>query len=711
MSNWIKKDISKEVVKELHDRYGCDALTASILARRGITDGKDILYFMEDDKRYLHNPFSFNTMEDAVDRILQAKDEGEKVLIFGDRDVDGITSTTLLYTYLVHMGLDVSWRLPSGNDAYGLSIVAIDEFAAQYGTLIITVDCGISNNVEVAHAATLGIDVIITDHHNLPAEIPTPAIIVNPKMEDCGYPFKDICGCTVVYKLVTALRFSRSELYKQEICLLNVRPVNEAFVIEGIKTVNLIEKERITETIIPGMLPISQTRLPAFLQGQQIFCWDENLQVKQLEKVFGKGVEFNMLDIRPEISRLMPSLADMSLLRLKSRSKVALYQDTPADELDAFFNLFITFAGKQASAQGNEGQDALDLQLVALASMADIMPLKNENRILVRQGLASIRTGKLRDGLMELFVRLGLVGKLIGSTELSWNVVPILNAAGRLGQPELAVQLLTAQEQSERDNLAERIIKLNEERKQLGSDAWAVAEKQAYDNLERFGKKLVIVADERIHRGVTGIVASRLAKTFKVPAFVITFFEDGTAVGSARSTCGFEVIGLLDSCSDLFTNYGGHNFAAGFSFSKDKLEELLKRLEGLSGFMDFEPDSAVEQIVIDAELPHSFMTPDMMDLVERFEPFGEGNLPLTFASRKLKIVDANIMGKTERMHLKLTLDCGKHKWPSIFWGESERLKRDFDVGDFVDAAFRIEQNNFNGSKTLQLILQDCIKSN
>lgn len=709
MSNWVKKDISKEVVKEIHDRYGCDTLTASIFARRGILEGKDILYFMEDDKRYLHNPFLFNTMEDAVDRILQARDEGEKVLIFGDRDVDGITSTTLLYTYLEQLGMDVRWRLPVGNDTYGLSIVAIDEFAAEYGSLIITVDCGISNTNEVAHAATLGIDVIIADHHNPPASIPSPAIILNPKMEACGYPFTEISGCAVVYKLVSALRFSYSELYKQELCLLNVRPVNEAFVIEGIKTVNLIERDRILETIVPGMLSIAETRLPDFLQGQQILCWDEPLQVKQLEKIFGTGVEFNMLDIRPEISRLIPSLADMSLLRLKSRSKIALYKDTPADELDSFLNLFITFSGKQVLGQGSDEQDALDLQLVTLAAMADSMPLKNENRILVRQGLASMQGGKLRNGLLEIFTRLGLLGKRIGSTELSWNVVPVLNAAGRLGQPELAVQLLTAKEQSERDILAQKIVALNEERKQLGSDALGIAEKHVWDNFERFNKKLAVVADGRIHRGVTGILATRLAKTFKVPAFVITFFDDGTAVGSVRSSCGFEVIGLLDSCSDLFSNYGGHNFAAGFGFKKDKLEELLQRLASLAAFMDLEVDTGDEDIIIDAELPHSFMTPDIMELVGRFEPYGQGNPPLVFVSRKLKIVDATIMGKTERMHLKLTFDCGKHKWPAIFWGESERLKRDFDIGDFVDATFRIEQNNFNGSASLQLILQDCIK--
>ncbi|MFI3257005.1 MAG: single-stranded-DNA-specific exonuclease RecJ [Spirochaetales bacterium] len=710
MKKWIKKDVSSEVVKEICDRYGCDALTASIFARRNITSGEDILYFIENDTRYLHNPFLLAGMEDAVDRILQAKDEGEKVLIFGDRDVDGMTATTLLYTHLCNMGIDVRWQLPLGDDAYGISTSALDEFAKDYGSLLISVDCGISNNEEITYAAELGIDVIIADHHRPPQIVPSPAIIVNPKSEQCTYPFKDICGCAVAYKLVSALRFSQFELYKQELCLLNVRPVNDSFVVEGVKIVNLAEKDRIAETIIPGMLSIQQTRLPKFLQGQQILCWDEALQKRQLEKIFGKGVEFNMLDIRNEISQMMPSLASMSLLRLKSLSKIALYQDTPSDELDAFLNLFITFASKQQSLKTGSEQDSFDVQLVALATLADIMPLKNENRILVKKGLDSMQTGKIQSGIAEIFAKVGMSGKSITSTDLSWNIIPILNAAGRLGKPERAVELLCATDSAERTRLATEVIALNEERKQKGNDAYVIAEKQAYDNLARFNNKIVFVSDERIDRGITGLLASRLANIFKVPSIVVTFLEDGRATGSVRSTCDFEIMGMLDSCADLFLNYGGHAFAGGFSFQKEKLPEFMKRIEDFSLFMEFDPDNLEEKIIIDAELPHSFMIADTMKTVDRFEPFGAENPPLVFMTKKAKITDANIMGKTERMHLKLTLDCGKNQWPAIFWGEAERLQRDFDVGDFVDIVFRMTYNTFNGNKTLQLILEDCVKS-
>ena len=714
---WLKKEIAKQTVKELHDRYGCDALSASILARRGVTAGEDILYFMEDDTRYLHNPFLFEAMEDAVDRILQAKDEGEKVLIFGDRDVDGISSTTILYEYLCGLGLDVSWRLPQGNDDYGLSSACVEEFAAAYGSLIITVDCGISNNAEIAKAAEAGIDVIVADHHTVPAELPSPAIIINPKMPETRYPFREISGCAAAYKLICALRFAQTELYKQHICLLNVRPLNDAYLIEALKTVNLREYDRIEETVVPGMLSIHQTRLVKFLHGQQILCWDAPLQHKLLAKAFGSSVDFNMLDIRPEIAHKSESLAQMSLLRLKSRSRIGRYNENANGELDAFFNLFVTYAAKHASFSDTNNRSgtqdsARDLQLTALAALADIVPLKNENRILVRQGLASINSGKLRPGLSELFTRMGLHGTKISSVDLSWKVIPLLNAAGRLGKADLAVRLFTEEDTVKRSELADELFALNEQRKRLTEEALGIAGHAARGSLSRFDGKLAVAADKGIHRGVTGIAAGRLASSLQVPVMVITFLDNGKSVGSIRSACGYDVMPLLNSCGDLFSNYGGHAFAAGFSFESAKLEELLQRLEKLAGFMELNTDAALgETLNIDAELPPSYITADLLQLVDRFEPYGEENPVLLFVAQNIKIAAADIIiGKKEKPHLKLTLDCGKNKWPAFFWEQSERLKRDFDVGDRVDIVFQVERNTFNGMEKPQMILKDCKKS-
>jgi len=703
---WNKKELGREIVREIAQRYGCDALTASILARRGVVEGPDILFYLEDDLRFAHNPFLFRSMEDAVDRILDAKEEGEKVLVFGDRDVDGITSTTLLYQALKDLGLDVSWRVPTGDDPYGLTVEAVDAHADAYGTLIVTVDCGISCAPEIAHAATRGVDVVVVDHHNPPETLPDAVAIVNPKMPDSGYPFRDLAGCAVVWKLIAALRFACLDVYKQSICLLNARPANEAYVIEAVKLVNLVEVERISETVVPGMVSISQTRLVPFLQGQQILVWDAATQLRQLEKAFGKGVEFNCYDIATDIAREIPATRGASLLKLKDQSKIARYNGKPIGELDGFLNLFVTFLLRKNGTWGP--REAEELQLVALGTLADLMPLRGENRILVRRGLAAMNE-KPRPGLAELLSRQGLAGKRVTTGDLSWQITPAINATGRMGTPERAVELFLADGPVPRQRLAEEVVRLNGDRKQLGADSWAIVEPLARASLPRFSERLAVAYGAGIHRGVTGIMANRVASAFKVPAVVICLMEDGTAVGSLRSARGFHLDALLEPCADLFIDHGGHAFAAGFSLRAERLDELLARLERLAADARLPDGDAEEELEIDAELPHEYLTPAILDLADRFEPYGEGNDQLTFAARGMKIVAADIMGKAERNHLKLTLDCGKYKWPAIFWQEAARLNRDFAVGDRVDAAFHVARNAFNGTEIPQMILEDVRK--
>ena len=704
-----KKEIAPEMVREICTRFSCDALTASIFARRNVTTGPDIQYFLEDDLRYLHSPFLLSGMEDAVDRILTAREEGERVLIFGDRDVDGITSTTVLYRCLKDMGIEVSWRIPSGEDTYGLSLKAVEEFAANYGSLIITVDCGISNNVEIDRAVELGIDVIITDHHNPPENLPNATIIIDPKLPEDEYPFPFISGCAVAFKLASALRFAQNELYKQELCLLDVRPVNEAYIIDCIKMVNMTERARLSEIITPGMVRIEDTRLMQFLRGQQILVWDADLQKKQLAKIFGNGIEFNMMDLRPEIATEIPSVRTASLLRIKEISKILRYREGNQSEMDGFFNIFITYIQKKTASQDMQKKTQADLQLVMLAALADIMPLHNENRILVRQGLAALNGGEVIPGLKELLARLNMLGKRITSTDISWNVVPVLNAAGRLGRSELAVELFLSETSQQRDSIAEQIIQLNKDRRQLGTDAWGYVEKQAYENFEKYNKKLVVVVEPRIHRGISGILAAQLVKVFEVPCIAITILEDGTAVGSVRSTRGFDVTPMLDSCGELFLNHGGHNYAAGFSLKKENLDALLQHFLEYTAVIELE-DNQDSTLQTDAEIPHDYLTPNLLKTIDLFEPYGEGNPQLLFFSRRLKIVGADIIGKGEKKHLKLVLAGGKHKWPALFWNAAERLGKDFALGDTIDVVYRLERNLFNGMETAQMIVQEVERS-
>lgn len=709
MELWNKKSISKNEVDELVKKYNVDQLTASILLRRNIVDGKSILYYMEDDLRFQHNPFCFANMEDAVDRILDAKEENEKVLIFGDRDVDGVSATTILYDCLSEMGLDVEYRLPGGDDPYGLSIKAVDDFTQKYGSLIITVDCGISNNIEVAYAAEKGMDVIILDHHNPPEELPSPAIIIDAKIEDSGYPFKDISGAAVVYKLVSALRFSKSKWYKEEITLMNVLPMNDSYMIECVKIRNLVPLSKLSETIIPGTVSINQTRLPNYLSGQLILVWDGETTGKLLKQTFST-TDFNFIDIRPEIAKMIPQMANLSLLRVKDMSKIARYGNHPSTEIGGFYNIFVTYVQQQLKKEFPKfyKQEEKDLQLVALAALADIMPMKDENRLFVKQGLLSINAGRIRPGLLELMSSLNLLGKRVNSTDLSWIVVSNLNAAGRLGFPEIAAGLFLEKNGTLREEKAKKIIDLNTERKSLSQDAWNYAAIQSEASIPKYNNNLCVVIDPRINRGVSGILAGRLVSKYNVPALVVTIVDD-IAIGSMRSCREFSATRFLDQMGDIFINHGGHNFAAGFSFKKERLQEFEEKLLQLSALIELSEQRG-DYYEVDAEIPSNYLTPSIISLEDRFEPFGEENNQLLLMSKNLPISDAMLMGKGEKLHLKLILQCGKTKWPCLFWNEGERLHRDFEIGDKVDILYHIERNTFNGIETPQLILTDIRKS-
>lgn len=697
---------------KLHSKFGLSQLEASIFARRGITSGESLMYFLESDKRFMHLPFEFNSMEDAVSRISDAIDEGEKVLIFGDKDVDGITSTAILYGYLKSQGLDVSCRIPVGDDSYGLSMEAVDTFAKDYGSLIITVDCGISNVQEIAHANELGLDVIVTDHHNPPATLPDAAVFLDPKLEDSGYPFKDISGAAVAFKLAEALRFRKSELFGQDIALLDVQKLSDGqYKLDILKTRNLVKKQSYSKIFKPGFGSVADTCLPSVLRGQQILCWNKKIVSSYLKDIFGSGVEFEMLDMQQEIAKAIPHVMGKTLAQIKEMSKFAKYSETSINEIDGFYNIFVSFAELSDSRIFPEhtADAAQDLQLVGIAALADIMPMQNENRIFVKNALSAINGGKTRKGIAELIARLDLAGKEINSTDLSWKLIPALNASGRMGQSNVSLELLTAGDSAERNRLAAKIMELNEDRKHYVSDGEMYTARQAEENFHKFNKKLCVVTDEKINRGVTGILAAKIMNKYNVPAIAITFL-DNIAIGSMRSCRSVVATNFLNAFGEgFFINHGGHDAAAGFSFTKDKLNEFMKKAWMIS--RDFNLDAEDEAVNVDAELPAEYITPELLELVDKFEPYGEQNKELVFVSKNLRLQDGIPIGKSQVQSLKLIFDCGKYKFPAMFWGQAERLNRDFKTGDSMNVLFTVSKNTFKGNVTPQMILIDAETKN
>lgn len=711
MNNYYKKPLLPEQIEPLCQKYNIDKILASIFVRRDITEGKDILYFLEDDLRFMHEPFLLPNMEDAVERILQAKDEGEKVLIFGDSDVDGITSTAILYNQLREMGIDVQWKVPLADDAYGLSISAVDEFAAEQGTLIITVDCGISNFVEIDHANSLGIDVIITDHHNPQENLPEAILIIDPKLPESQYPYKDISGAAVAFKLVSALRFSETDFYNAEISIINLTEEKDnSLTIDCLKIKNNVKVKQISEKIIPGKTSIYDLRFPTFLQNTLIYTWDINQTKTLFSQIFGSGIEFNLYDLRSQIGQIIPQIKNKEAKELPGLSTIAKYIDEEKSVINSIYNVYITFCKKVNMSKYPQMfvNERRDLQLVALSSLADIMPMKDENRIFVKNGILSMQKDGPRTGLAELFVELNLTTPNyanLNSIELSWKVNPVLNSTGRLGNPDVAVKLLLSEDSKERVLLAKQVIELNNQRKQIVQDTAFKVRDKAIQSVQQHNNKLCVVVDDSIRQGLTGLFANRLMADHDVPAIAITF-KDNICIGSMRSYGNLISTDFLNSFGDFFINHGGHNYAAGFSFERSKLSAFL---DGIKQRLPSIPEKGEpSQINIDAEIPVDYIKPDIFNLLDTFEPYGNENNELTLLTRGAPICDLELKGQKEPFSLKINFHFEKNniKVPAMLWNQGERYNKDIILQQKYDIIYKLSRNYFRGNVTNQF---DIIK--
>ncbi len=698
--DWVKKTIDPEIVRDIAKKYNVNLIVASILVRRGILSSEEIFFFLRKDLKYQHNPFLFKDMEEVVDRINTAIEGGEKIFVFGDRDVDGITSTVLLVETIEELGGSVDWMLPEGEDDYGLSFDVIKRIAESGADLLITVDCGITNIEEIRLAGEVGIDTIVIDHHNVGEQLPEALGIINPKIEDSGYPFKELSGCGVVSKVVWALYFSRTPFYGTTVCLLNTRPVNDSFMVEVVKLNNLIEVERLTENFVPGIMSFESTRLYKFIGGYEVVVYNSSLQIRLLKRIFGNNYEFGFSDIADFMRQSLPEFAGKSLLRIKNELE---FVDENYGEIDVLKELFISLVLKKEEKVFENYFKRLDL--VALGTVADLMPIVNENRILVRYGMEQLSKSE-RTGLRELLIRKSLAGKELKTVDIAWQISPFINSAGRMGEPGKATKLLLSQDSTEVNELVDYILNLNKRRKNLGNNAWESLIEQARESYKRTGGKFILVVDYSIHRGVTGIMASRLVTNFGVPAIVITEANE-KAVGSLRSVSKFSIKEFLDNFSDILLNYGGHDFAAGFSLPKEKVSLFEKR------FYDFidtitVPEKEIEKVNIDAEIPVKYLTPALEDVINFFEPYGEKNPPLVFLTRGITIENFDIVGKREISHLRLLFKTDRYKWPAIFWkaaDEAVNLKQ----GMKVDIVYRITKNFYQNTENLQLNIIKLIR--
>lgn len=704
---WEKKRVSSETVGKLHERLGLDMITASILARRGIEEAQDVKFFMENELTFLHNPFHFEDMEVFVERMQQAVEDKEKVRIFGDRDVDGITSTVLLHQEFERLGLEVSYKLPEGDEPYGLTMAGVDAAHTDGVTLLVTVDCGISNNDEIAYASTLGMDTLVLDHHLGGDELPPAMAIIDPKLEGSGYPFSHLAGCGVAAKCIWALRFSYTDFFREEFILLHSQPGNDTIIIRALRLRNMIIDDSIAEEVVPGVLPPEKSRLLRFLSsGIPILVLDDEEEKTLLRKAFGSGVDIHCVAMRPEMEKVLPQIRGKSLFALTAISRGARYGVQGRDELDALYMLFMAFVMHKDPLLSRDYDPILDL--VAIGTIADLMPMIDENRILVRRGLSVLKSSR-REALQPLMAMQNLIGRSLSTTDISWNLTPLINASGRMGKPSIAAEMLLTKDMKESERLAGELVQLNKKRQKMGEDAWARLEPKARASKESHGGKFLMVEDPAISRGLTGVMASRLLRQFGLPSLVVAAAGDYRVTGSMRSPDDFHVRDFLSQFEDLFQDYGGHARAGGFSMEAANLAEFKNRLDDAVERMDG-VDEQAESIRIDCSLPARFMTPDIMKVVEFFEPYGEQSPPIHFMIEGAVLEDVTSMNNKQGPdHLRLSISYGSHTWPAVYWQAGDKLDKEFTLGDSVDVAFRLGRNYFRNTETVQLTVLDIVR--
>jgi single-stranded-DNA-specific exonuclease len=694
---WSKADLDPDEVREVARRYGLDLISASVLIRRNYTDNRSIRFILDSDPLRLHNPFLFRDMVKAVKRIRRAIAEQELIFIFGDRDVDGITSTVLLLEVLQRLGARVQWQIPVGEDDYGLTQEVVENLGRSGCRLLITVDCGISNQAETAQASGLGIDTIVVDHHNPPETLPEAVAIIDPKCRGSTYPFRDLAGCGVVAKLALALAFSETSMFNKPEWFLHIQPANETYMLEAVKLVNLAAVERVTDSLPVAAGRFETTRVYAALAGRKVFVYNREVHQKILQEL-GAG-ELELQDLQDEVAAVFPDFAGKSLLRIRELAKEGRFNGD--GEMDVLLDLYTAVVWHKL--------DLLPflesvLDLAALGTIADLMPLVNENKIIVKRGLAVMNQLK-RPGLRELLIRQNLHGRRLTAKDISWHVAPVLNSAGRMGEPEKAAALFLPSTPERLELAIDAILELNRRRKSLGDKIWGSCFPQARSSLERTEGKFVFVSAEDIPRGITGILAARLVSFYKVPALVVSVGQE-KAVGSLRSP--YPADGFLDLFSEFFQNYGGHDRAAGFNLSAQMLGRFEERFFQVVRTYT-PPDREEAKILIDAEVPPQYLNPELIRIVEVFEPYGEGCPPLVFLTRGVRIERLDIVGRKELAHVKMLLGVERYKWPAVYWNAAEKAGRDFNLNDTVDIVFRLNRNYYLNTETLQLTILDLKK--
>ena len=653
---WHFKEIDDVDVDNLANTSGLNKLISRLLIARGIDTLEKLNEYINEDIDLLYNPFLFNQMEKTVNRIKKAVEDVERIFIFGDRDVDGVLSTSMLYNMLKLFDSNVYFAVPEGEYGYGIEKKHVLQAKENGVSLIITVDTGVSSIEEINFARNLGIDTIVMDHHLKSDGIPKAYSIINPKLNNEKYPYKNLSGGGVVLKFIHAFIISMTKNYNKNFYVIHYddEVLNFARVRNGvIEEVSTME-ESLNYDILPNSTIVKDYKytLPKYFED-----WLKNKKIKMLNLVCHKSYN-NIIEFAEIFSKLFIKKQKKSL---------------------AFMESFI--------------------ELAAISTISDIMPLTGENRVIVKRGLKYLR--KTKNLGLKVLLKYCDLDDEITAKKIAWNLAPIINAAGRMGNASIAVELFTTEDVDRANELARMLLEMNEKRKMKGDKNLSIINPLVEEGY--YKDPVIVLSTDKAEHGVTGIIASKISRKYSKPTIVIV--SDGkVGVGSGRGGKGTDLVSLISKCSDLLVKYGGHRSAVGFTIDIENIEEFRERINEIAK-LDKNILIEKEKIEIDAVIFPEDITYELFKSLEIFEPVGVGNEPPQFSIIGTTVINPILIGK-DKSHIKFFIPSKRGIIPVVGWGIGEKAKTIIENNEFVDIAFYIEENNFRNDKSLQLVLQD-----
>jgi len=678
---WILPDYDRHEIELISKKTDIDINILSILFARGIKDEHQIRRFLSPELNNLHSPFLLHGIFAAIDRLKTALENNERIAIFGDSDLDGITSLTIIYDILDKFGNKPLIRYPKGRESYGLTREIVDEFINNKINLVITVDSGIRDIDEIDYAKKHNIDFIITDHHEPDENLPD-AIIVNPKKSDCGYPFKELAGVGVVFKFVQAFLYSYTTSFN----------VNFVLIYENKTTYDIIN---IKNGITGCEYKIQKNTMVEFITNTVnkddyiiLLNGEYSVLISLIKSIYPDII---ISDIKKIASIYCNSdFENNSAMIDKLTKDFCIDRTHTSEEFAIYIKLFLELQWRGLKQVFSILQEYS--VLFAIGTIADIMPLNGENRDIIKYGLSMIKRGDGHKGIQSLVDKSN-----ISSKSISWDIAPLLNAPGRMGETDLTVNFFLEKDSAKIKSIVSEIQKINDDRKKRVA---AIVEKlKSSDSGIKLNDHIFFYMDDEIIDGLAGLIANRLADDMKKPVIIATGTDKGGLIkGSARSYGEFDFLMHTMTITHLFDRLGGHAQAFGFTAIRENIEEIINTINK-SVASCFIPDKTIQ---VDSILEADDIDISLIKKFSVLEPFGKNNEEPVFILKQIKIDEFSSFGNTKN-HGKFIIN---NSLQVIGWNMFDKMDNYYKAKKNVDLIFNLTQNEYLGKSSPRLILID-----